>query len=999
MMKPWLVVPAVALGALLLLRSAAPQQVLSNEELSRYRNLGKAFYENPTTQNEAVEAFRKALQLAPNSAREQLNYGLALLRAGKMTEGVAQLEAVQKRDPELPHTLFNLGIVYKKQGEHEKAITQFERMVQLVPGEPISHYNLGTLYKLIGRQAEAVAEFETAAKLDPGLAAAHFQLYNAYRTSRRADEAQRELEIFQRIKKLQEGAAIPEDVEWSAYAEILDIMQDAALPKPSDALRFQTRTGTAVRASATAGDYNNDGALDDCAAIKSPEGSYSHCLWLDYDHDYDLDLLRFGDRSVLLRNQGPAGFAERTDIPLAASAVTGATALRLVADTKGIDFVVAYATQPALLYRDHLQGVFKAGKLPIEPGAKSLSPADLDNDGWIDLVYTDGASILISWNREGSLQAPVKIADGGAPFALADLDNRGILDIALSGSLIRNLGGRQFAPARKVPETEACKTAIETADVDKDGRIDFVCGTLHVINRTATPHAWIGVNLQGVKNLKLAQGSEVEVKAGQRYQKAIYNGRPLIFGLGSEKVADTVRITWPNGLIQNEIKQASGKVYTYQEAQRLSGSCPMIWSWNGREFEYITDVLGVAPLGASAGDGEYFPVDHDEYIQIPGTSLVPVDGEYEIRITEELSEVAYLDQIKLIAIDHPSSTSIYTNDKFKGPPFPEFRLFGVNRRLKPVAASDHAGRDVLATLLVKDQSYPDTFPRDLSGVGALHHIDIDFGSAAPRNRSILVLSGWVDWADGSTFLGVSQQGRGGLIPPYLQVKDAHGNWVTVIEDMGMPAGKPKTIVVDLTGRFLSASREVRIVTNLCVYWDEIFLSEDTAEPETLTRAAPLRTAELRFRGFSPVTVHPERRQPERFSYTAPRPVSMWNPTPGLYTRYGDVRPLAVDIDDKFIVMGSGDEIRLRFDAASLGPPKHGWTRDFLLLVDGWAKDRDANTAHSQSTDPLPFHKMSRFPYPASEAYPDDSDHRAYRANFNTRPALRFIGPLAQRLRP
>jgi hypothetical protein len=126
---------------------------------------------------------------------------------------------------------------------------------------------------------------------------------------------------------------------------------------------------------------------------------------------------------------------------------------------------------------------------------------------------------------------------------------------------------------------------------------------------------------------------------------------------------------------------------------------------------------------------------------------------------------------------------------------------------------------------------------------------------------------------------------------------------------------------------------------------------------------------------------------------------MWNPTPGLYTRYGDVRPLAVDIDDKFIVMGSGDEIRLRFDAASLGPPKHGWTRDFLLLVDGWAKDRDANTAHSQSTDPLPFHKMSRFPYPASEAYPDDSDHRAYRANFNTRPALRFIRPLAQRLRP
>ena len=130
-------------------------------------------------------------------------------------------------------------------------------------------------------------------------------------------------------------------------------------------------------------------------------------------------------------------------------------------------------------------------------------------------------------------------------------------------------------------------------------------------------------------------------------------------------MAETVRITWPNGLIQNEIKQAGGKTYKYEEAQRLSGSCPIIWTWNGREFEYITDVLGVAPLGASSGDGKYFPVDHDEYIQISGKSLVPVDGEYRIRITEELSEVAYIDQLKLIAVDHPAEMSVFTNDKFK----------------------------------------------------------------------------------------------------------------------------------------------------------------------------------------------------------------------------------------------------------------------------------------------------------------------------------------------
>jgi hypothetical protein len=255
---------------------------------------------------------------------------------------------------------------------------------------------------------------------------------------------------------------------------------------------------------------------------------------------------------------------------------------------------------------------------------------------------------------------------------------------------------------------------------------------------------------------------------------------------------------------------------------------------------------------------------------------------------------------------------IYTSDKFKGPPFPEFRLFGVSRRIPPNRATDEQGRDVTAKLLRIDRTYPDGFDRDLSGAAALHHLDLDFAGSAPDNRSVLILHGWVDWADGSTFLGIAQQKRGGLIPPFLQVRDRDGKWVTVIEDMGMPAGKPKTIAVDLTGRFLSASREVRIVTNLSVYWDEIFLSEETAAPHVTMRPVPLLDAGLRFRGFSPNQVHPQRRQPEQFSYESPSPVSMWNPTPGRYTRYGDVRELTTDVDDRLVVMGSGDELVLRF---------------------------------------------------------------------------------------
>src|SRR5262249_32071963 len=156
-----------------------------------------------------------------------------------------------------------------------------------------------------------------------------------------------------------------------------------------------------------------------------------------------------------------------------------------------------------------------------------------------------------------------------------------------------------------------------------------------------------------------------EVKAGTLYQKKIYDGAPLTFDLGPYAQADTVRITWPNGLIQNETKQAAGKGYTYKEAQRLSGSCPMIFTWNGKGFEFLTDVLGVAPLGASAGDGKYFPVDHDEYVYIPGERMAKEHGSYEIRITEELREVSYLDQVRLIALDHPAQVDVFTNDKFK----------------------------------------------------------------------------------------------------------------------------------------------------------------------------------------------------------------------------------------------------------------------------------------------------------------------------------------------
>ena len=347
-----------------------------------------------------------------------------------------------------------------------------------------------------------------------------------------------------------------------------------------------------------------------------------------------------------------------------------------------------------------------------------------------------------------------------------------------------------------------------------------------------------------------------------------------------------------------------------------------------------------------------------------------------MRLTEELSEAAYIDQIQLLAVEHAADETLYTSEKWKSPPFENLKLYGVRQHLSPRRALDQDGADVIARVLEKDLAYPDRFRRTMSGIAEPHTLSLDFGTAP--DDSLLILHGWVDWADGSTFLQAAQEGQGGLMTPQLQVKDARGHWVTVLADMGMPAGKPKTITVEMHGLWRSPSREVRIVTNLCVYWDQIRLGTNyrvlTAEPV----AAELVTATLGFRGFSPSTIHPERKQPERFAYPGATPTSLWNPTPGLYTRYGAVNELLNAVDDRMAVMGSGDEIRLRFK-----PPAAG--RSYLLKVDGWAKDRDANTWHGQTVQPLPFHQMSRY----GERHPNPG----YERDYNTRPALRLLRPL------
>ncbi len=578
------------------------------------------------------------------------------------------------------------------------------------------------MYRSKGELDRAREEFIAAEKLNPNLAGPHFQLFTLYQRAGNKEAAARERQAFEEAKKRNEGAAVPEDMEWCFYAELYDPPE----PRPSaseEATRYEDRLvskgwdpassgmmvidseGTghadllvwsrdrvallkrgvdAVQNSGleslhdvrdiAAGDFDNDGFADLCVITGSgamlfhnDHGRFSKflempntagvqkALWLDYDHDYDLDLLLFGPHPVLMRNNGKGKFEDHTaSFPFVKGQALDAVTFAVRGDTAARDVAVSYADRVGVLYLDKLNGVFEATDVPaITSGMSRLDIQDFNHDGLLDIV---------------SYSPEVRVLKNDPVTGLARVD-----------------------------QAHAAPSPVR-ADFNGDNREDYARilpdGSLHVFFNASPAQRWVTVRIQGIKNIKEAVGATVEMKSGAFYDKRVFQGVPLAFATDGHADADTIRITWPNGLIQNETRKKSGESLTIAEAQRLSGSCPMIFAWNGRAFNFITDVLGVAPLGASSGDGNYFPVNHQEYIQIPSSALRAEDGEYRIHITEELHEISYLDQVRLIAVDHPSDVDIYTNDKFKSPPYPEFRLFGTKEKIHPVRAIDDHGNDV-----------------------------------------------------------------------------------------------------------------------------------------------------------------------------------------------------------------------------------------------------------------------------------------------------------------
>jgi hypothetical protein len=453
-------------------------------------------------------------------------------------------------------------------------------------------------------------------------------------------------------------------------------------------------------------------------------------------------------------------------------------------------------------------------------------------------------------------------------------------------------------------------------------------------------------------------------------------------------------VLWPSGILQAETIIQGGaadarRVTKVTELNRKPSSCPFLFTWNGTRFEFVTDFMGGGEMGDWVAPSTWNRPDPDEYVRIRGDQLQPRGGRYEIRVTNELEEAMFVDRLQLVAVDHPAGVDVFPQEGLRTPA-PPFKVIATKGAHSPLRASDDHGHDVLPQISALDRHYPDDFGLlPIRGYAEPHALTLDLGASA--DRTVLLLTGWTDYAFSSDNVAASQRGLA-LSPPSLQVKDASGNWRTVIDDIGVPVGRPQTIVVDLSGKWLSPAREVRIRTNMRIYWDQILVdTSGSGYPARLTRVDAL-AADLRWRGFSAETT-PDGREPFGYDYDLVSHTSPWKVLPGRYTREGDVRPLLRRTDDMFVIARPGDEIALSFDGRALPPLPVRWTRTFLLYVNGYSKEMNPRSASPDTLEPLPFHAMSGYPYGPTEHYPRSRIYRDYLARYNTRIVSRPVPPI------
>jgi len=370
-----------------------------------------------------------------------------------------------------------------------------------------------------------------------------------------------------------------------------------------------------------------------------------------------------------------------------------------------------------------------------------------------------------------------------------------------------------------------------------------------------------------------------------------------------------------------------------------------------------------------------------EYIKVDRNTIHLKNGKLSFRLMEPMEEAVYLDEVKVLAVDHPEGFDVYPNEYYaSNPPFPGFRVIQSRGSRLPAGAWDEHGHDLMPDLRAH-KFVGDFALLPFHGFTKTHSLELDLGEPYRGGPLFLLMHGETEYFT-ATSVYAAHQAKVEAIAPYVEALDAHGKWVRVVDDMGFPAGEPRTITPDLTGKLPLGTRRIRITTNLQVYWDSILIDRGAQDGKVELTPVPLVNAKLDFYGH-PWQIEGEPRGNVKYVYEQVSPTGPFARQAGDYTRYGDVLPLLTSFDDRYVVFGTGDEIALEFDPAKLPALPSGWTRDYFFLVNGYEKDMDFYAADGFTVEPLPFQAMSGYPYVKS-SYPMDHEHLDYLLEYNTR---------------
>jgi tetratricopeptide (TPR) repeat protein len=721
---------------------------------------------------------------------------------------------------------------------------------------------------------------------------------------------------------------------------------------------------------------------------------------LDMDGDLDLVLARAEGAPLLLSNRGDGSFVPRPGFE-------GVRRLRdfAWADLDGDgdpDAILLDAGGGLRLFRNERAQIPQFEPMPGPAGlgaVQAVAVGDVDQDGTLDLVLLrpDGSIVRASpgtngWSTREIARWPgyVSAPPGAVQLRLADLDNNGSPDLIASSPAGTRVWLNTAAGFRLRDPIGERITAL--ADLSGSGRLDLLgaapTGALAwLVNQgraayhstTIRPRAASATGDRRINPFGI--GGEVELRAGLLYQKQPITSPTLHFGVGLQNEVNVVRIIWPNGY-----SQADFNVLPTTEAmlarQRLKGSCPFVFAYDGKEMRFVTDFIWRTALGlrlntlGESGRPVTAVMHAPDWVRIRGDQLAPHGGFYDVSVTAELWESHFFDQIELMTVDHPVGTEALVDERFTLPPPP----LGVvaTGPLHPVAGAwDQDGRDVSSIVRELDERYLDSFQLGpYQGIATEHYAEVALPDDAPRTGPLwLVASGWLHPTDATVNVAVFE---GNLARPHglrLEVADGRGGWVVAAPDLGFPDGRVKTILVDLRHAFRpGAPRRLRLYTNAEIYWDRIAWAVGRPDAQLREQRLLPDSAVIRFRGFSVV------RQPKPSSAEIPdynhiaTTAQRWRDLEGYYTRYGDIRPLFEKVDDRYSIMNAGDEIFLRFKVPP--PPPPGWTRDFVLIGDGWAKDGDFNTGFSKTLMPLPYHGLADYSRKAGRLE-DDPGYRRH----------------------